>query len=237
MEQGFFRLGRRAGRRRHLPAGAQGAGLRPLAGDAGAGRIPRLLPLRREKRLRRRRPVVPAPARRCRGGPRQRRVRRRGALPARRLRQAVGDFPLRAVGLQFARTPGSQIPLPRRLLSASRRSGAMRPGNRDLRRLEHRPSRDRPEELAIEPEELGFPAPRNAPGSGASWPRPAGSTSIAACIRKRRRRATRGGRTAGRPGPRTSAGGSITSWRRPSWPPRRSRPRSTSSSASAITRR
>ena len=104
-----------------------------------------------------------------------------------------------------------------------------------LRRLEHRAPRDRPEELAVEPEELRVSARGarmaharvRARGLGRRLPH--ASTRVPS--------STPGGRTAARRGRRTSAGGSTTRSRRPASPRARSRRRSTRRGGSPTTRR
>ena len=103
------------------------------------------------------------------------------------------------------------------------------------RRRQHRAQGDRPEELAQQPEEQRLPARGTRLDDAAARRAAAWSTSSARSTRTPT--STPGGATAARPGPRTSAGGSTTTWR-----PRASRPRpgastSTWNSASATTRR
>ena len=140
---------------------------------------------------------------------RQPRVRRRGALPASRLRQALGRVDVPAVGLELGASASRRssaswsefLPLLRKL---ARERARVHP----VRRLEHRPPGDRPEELALEPEELRLPARGARLAHARCSTRLAGSTCSGASTRDPS--STPGGRTAARPGRRTWAGASTT---------------------------
>ena len=112
-----------------------------------------------------------------------------------------------------------------------------RPRNRHLRRLEHRPQGNRPEELEIQPEKLRLPA-RGARLDDAPVRRTRlGRRLPPAATRSTPARPTPGGATAARPGPRTSAGASTTRSPRPASPRRRKLPASTRTSAFPTMRR
>src|SRR5690349_14322132 len=160
--QGPVRLARAAEGRLPLPAGDQGATGRPRGRARGvpAEGLARPLQQRAKKRLRRRRAVRAQQTRRRARQARRRRVRRRGPLPRGAPRQPFGRLAVRAVRLGGPRAAGLEGPLPGFLPAAPARMGRQRPRLRDLRRLEHRASRDRPEELARQPQELRLPAAR-----------------------------------------------------------------------------
>ena len=173
------------------------------------------LRLRAQEGLQRRRHVLPlARPTPIRHRLRQPRVRSRGTAPARRLRQAVGRLDVPAFGLELRGAPAGEVPLP--ATSSCRCSGSLgaeRPRVHPVRRLEHRAPGDRPEELALQPEELRVSCPRSARGSARCSRRPAGSTCSGASTRGPS--STPGGRTAARPGRRTSGGASTTRSPRP----------------------
>ena len=129
---------------------------------------------------------------------------------------------LPAVGIERPAPAGVEVPLPR--ANSCRISRASQSGARDhpLRRLEHRAPRDRSQELAQQPEELGLSA-GGARVAHARVRRARASSTSSAAIDPRPDR-TRGGRTAGRRGRRTSAGASTTR-SPPPGSPRRRRPR------------
>src|SRR6185436_2341451 len=103
-------------------------------------------------------PLQPTHAGRSTARLRGARVRRRGPLRRGALRQAVGDLALPAVGLRRTAPPGLEVPLPEALCVAPGKTEGAQTGDHPVRRLEHRPPRDRPEELALQPEELRLPA-------------------------------------------------------------------------------
>ena len=101
----------------------------------------------------------------CRQRPRPRdqrtrhpRHRRRGPLSRGPLRQSEHRIALCPVGIEFRGTTGDQVQFHGALHRPAAQARTLRPRNRHLRRLERRAQGNRPQELALEPEELRLPA-------------------------------------------------------------------------------
>ncbi len=194
--------------RLHLPAGDES----PLPPARRArhrhSRLQGLVQRRRAQRLLRCRDLHAPRAHACDQRLRHPGVRRRGPLPRGPGGRPFGDLAVPAFGLRRAPTAGLQVPLSGRLCAVPGTAAPSQAPLHHLRRLEHRPQADRPAQLAVEPEELRLPA------RGARLAGPAvRSCRVRRCVPRgehRSRTSTRGGRTAARRAPTTSAGASIT---------------------------
>ena len=163
------------------------------------------------------------------------RIRRRGTLSAGRFCQRVGRQRVPAVGVGGAASAGIEVPVSGRIPPAS--AQARRHGARGgaVRRLEHCPPADRPQELAEQSEELGLFARRARMAVAI-----VGRYRSRRCIpegRSATRSSTPSGRTGGTRMPRMSVGESTTSSRPRASLRRRTRFRFTRTDAFPITRR
>jgi exodeoxyribonuclease-3 len=138
---------------------------------------------------------------------------------------SFGGFALPALRLQFRRAPAGQVPLSRpvpapQLEQLAEEAGATGAKSCCAATGTSPTSRNRPEELEIEPEELRLPA-RGARLADIGLRRSGLGGRASRCCRRPPARPTPGGRTAARPGPRTSAGASTTRSPRRAWRRRR----------------